>query len=135
MSENPLDIRREHYPGFQFIFGARQFDLSICPLRVVVWVDPGKDFAMTTLSNTFTNAPIARLRLLFGSIVIFASMTATGQAESLYPQLMEPVRSADVIRPCTQLELSADMLPSECGTLTLAEVVNRMYALEGRHDN
>ena len=92
---------------------------------------------MTPLSKTLTDARIARLKLLFGSAVIFASMTAAGQAESLYPQLVPQAQTADVDRPstralannCTQLELSAKMSPDECGTLTLNEVVVRLNVM------
>lgn len=75
------------------------------------------------------------MKLLFGSAVIFASMTAAGQAESLYPQpIKQPqTQTADVLRskdrPCTQLELSAEMSPDKCGTLTLNDVVKRINAL------
>jgi hypothetical protein len=55
-----------------------------------------------------------------------AAMSFAGQ----YPVLTIVTQSASIDRPCTQLELSAQMAPSECGTLTLADVVARVNALQ-----
>jgi hypothetical protein len=119
---------------------------------------------MTSNPRIYSTAQIARLKLLFGSAVIFASLAAAGQAESLYPQPVPLSQTADVVRPdspafvkaksrypqtipqaqsadvvrpsarpyqnnCTQLERSAKMLPAECGTLTLNDVVKRLTAI------
>ena len=56
-----------------------------------------------------------------------AAMSFAGQ----YPISTTVTQSASVNRPCTQLELSANVTPSECGTLTLATVVARVNALHG----
>ncbi|MDU8946774.1 hypothetical protein, partial [Ovoidimarina sediminis] len=112
---------------------------------------------MNTLSKIISSTRIARLKLLLGSALLFASMTAAGQAQSLYPQEIQPgqtgnvvhsdvrpavevrslypqkvqaAKSASVARRCTQLEMSAEMIPSECGTLTLSDVVILLNALE-----
>jgi hypothetical protein len=55
-----------------------------------------------------------------------AAMSLAGQ----YPATTIATQSASIDRPCTQLELSAQMTPSECGTLTLADVVARVTALQ-----
>ncbi|MEO0712422.1 MAG: hypothetical protein AAFU81_05250 [Pseudomonadota bacterium] len=55
-----------------------------------------------------------------------AAMSFAGQ----YPVSTIVTQSASIDRPCNQLELSAQMAPSECGTLTLADVVARVNALE-----
>lgn len=97
---------------------------------------------MTPLANIISTVRIARLSLLFGSAIIFASLAAAGQAESLYPQTIEQARSADILRPgtrtyqynCTQLELLAQISPAECGTLTLSDVVGRLVEI-GDDDN
>lgn len=54
---------------------------------------------MTPLANIMSTVRIARLKLLFGSAIIFASMAAAGQAESLYPQSIPQAQTADVQRP------------------------------------
>ncbi|MXQ08981.1 hypothetical protein GQ651_14125 [Alphaproteobacteria bacterium GH1-50] len=54
---------------------------------------------MTPLSNIISTARVARLKLLLGSALIFASMAAAGQAESLYPQPVPLGQTADVVRP------------------------------------
>ena len=54
---------------------------------------------MTSIPKIISTARIARLKLLFGSAVIFASMAAAGQAESLYPQPIPLAQTADVLRP------------------------------------
>jgi hypothetical protein len=92
---------------------------------------------MTTFPKIVSTARIARLKLFFGSAVIFASMTAAGQAESLYPQPVPLAQTADAVRPtarpyqnkCTILEREALMTPAECGTLTLNDVVKRVTAI------
>ncbi len=90
---------------------------------------------MTTPLKTVSNARIARLKLLFGSAVIFASLAAAGQAASPYPQLTAPApaQSSSIVRPCTQLEIAAELLPSDCGTLTLSDVVGRMHDLQSNN--
>ena len=65
---------------------------------------------MTTLSKTLTTARMARLKLIFGSAVIFASMAAAGQAESLYPQPVPLAQTADVVRPDARSFVKADSL-------------------------
>ena len=55
-----------------------------------------------------------------------AAMSFAGQ----YPTTTIATQSASIDRPCTQLELSAQMMPSECGTLTLGDVVARLNALQ-----
>lgn len=54
---------------------------------------------MTSIPKIISTARIARLKLLFGSAVLFASMAAAGQAESLYPQPIPLAQTADVLRP------------------------------------
>lgn len=92
---------------------------------------------MTSIPKIISTARIARLKLLFGSAVIFASVAAAGQAESLYPQPIQQAQTADVVRPtarpnqnnCTILEREAQMSPVECGRLTLNDVVKRLTAI------
>lgn len=54
-----------------------------------------------------------------------AGMSFAGQ----YPVVTVGTQSASIARSCTQLEVSAEIDPAECGTLTLAEVVGRWNAL------
>jgi hypothetical protein len=93
---------------------------------------------MKAVSNIFPTAGIAPFKLLFGSAVIFASMAVAGQAQSVYPETVPQAQTADVVRPtaspfmngCTQLETAAGMVDSQCGTLTLSEVVVLMNAFQ-----
>ncbi len=64
--------------------------------------------------------------IAISAILLSASvgMSFAGQ----YPVLGVSIQSASIDRPCTQLELSADMTLAECGTLTLADVVARKIA-------
>lgn len=59
-------------------------------------------------------------------LAAFATMGFAGQ----YPVMSVDMQSASVERPCTQLETAADLLLSECGTLTLADVAKRKAAVE-----
>ena len=54
-----------------------------------------------------------------------AAMSFAGQ----YPVATIVTQSASIDRPCNQLELSAEMTPAECGTLTLNDVVKRITAI------
>lgn len=125
---------------------------------------------MKTFPRIVSTARIARLKLFFGSAVIFASMAAAGQAESpyaqqvplaqkadvirpdarpvvkarsLYPQTIPQTQSANIVRPtsrpfqdnCTQLEHAAHLMPEECGTLTLNDVVKRITAITDADDS
>jgi hypothetical protein len=94
------------------------------------------------MSNDPYTIPTAwktRLKLFFGSAVIFASMASAGQAQDIYPQIVPQAQTADVVRPtvgpymsrCTQLEVAAGIGSHECGTFTLSEVVTRMHILQG----
>jgi hypothetical protein len=125
---------------------------------------------MKTFPIIVSTARIARLKLFFGSAVIFASIAAAGQAESLhaqqvplaqkaevirpdarpvvkarslYPQTIPQTQSANIVRPtsrpvqsnCTQLEQAAHLMPEECGTLTLNDVVKRITAITDADDS
>lgn len=70
-----------------------------------------------------------RGKLVAISTIIFSASTAIGFADQ-YPVLAVATQSASIDRPCTQLELSAHMTSSECGTLTLSAVVARINALQ-----
>ena len=86
---------------------------------------------MTIDPYTIPTAWKARIKLFVGSALIFASMAAAGQAQGTYPHAIPPEQTADVVRPCTPLEISADIIAEDCGTLTLSEVVKRMHTLQG----
>ena len=65
---------------------------------------------MTPISKIISTARIARLKLFFGSALLFASMAAAGQAESLYPQPAPQGQTADVLRPDARPFVKADSL-------------------------
>jgi hypothetical protein len=79
---------------------------------------------MTTLPKIVSTARIARLKLFFGSAVIFASMAAAGQADSLYPQQVPLAQTADVIRPDARPPVKARSLyPQTIAQVQSADVV------------
>ncbi len=90
---------------------------------------------MNSNPKIFSTARIARLKLRFGSAVIFASLAAAGQAESLYPQPLPLPQTEDIVRPCTKLEKSAKLSPTECGTLSLANVFQRLDSLNSDNED
>lgn len=70
------------------------------------------------------------LKRLFGASALFMAAAVAGQAQSVYPEVIKPMQSPDVLRPCTHLEKSAKLAESECGTLTLADVHKRLAEIE-----
>lgn len=91
------------------------------------------------MCSVMTNSPntgesrrwFNRQRKLVPISAILLSASAAMSFAGQYPVSTTVTQSASVNRPCTQLEQSADMTPSECGTLTLATVVARVNALHG----
>lgn len=62
------------------------------------------------------------------SLVGLAMSTGSASANH-YPEVRQ-VKTAAVHRPCTQLELSAGIDKGQCGTLTVAEIVEQIMADE-----
>lgn len=81
-------------------------------------------------SKSENREELYRRAKLFTISTILLSASAGMSFASQYPALAVAIQSASVDRPCTQLELSADMIPAECGTLILPEVVSRIQSLE-----
>jgi hypothetical protein len=59
--------------------------------------------------------------------LIGLALSAGTAAANHYPEVRQ-VKTAAVHRPCTQLELSAGIDKGQCGTLTVAEVVEVIMA-------
>ncbi|SNT42357.1 hypothetical protein [Tropicimonas sediminicola] len=77
--------------------------------------------------NLFINSP--PFKALVGGLALLVATATVGQAESVYPKIVKPQQTPNIVRPCTGLEKSAKLSPTECGTLTLSEVVTRYNAL------
>lgn len=84
-----------------------------------------KSFVGQTNRQAFKLVPAAAM---------FAVLAGASQAQSLYPELVKPLQTADVIRNCTQLEIQAGMARPECGTMTLADVRKRLAGLTGQQE-
>jgi hypothetical protein len=67
--------------------------------------------------------------------VILLSASMAPSFAGPYPVTTAAAQSPSQDRPCTELEIAADLLPSECGTLTLAAVVARYYAVQDEGDD
>lgn len=68
--------------------------------------------------------------MLFATSALLMSAAATASFAGHYPESTLASQSASLVRACTQLESSALITASECGTLTLSEVVRRKHVLE-----
>jgi triphosphoribosyl-dephospho-CoA synthetase len=52
---------------------------------------------------------------------------AMAMAQTQYPEVTRAQTVGSVVRPCTQLEISADISAENCGTMTLSEVVMALH--------
>lgn len=75
-------------------------------------------------------------RLAVSSALLVFAFAAAGFAESVATMAISaPLQPAQYVRVCTQLELSAKLHASECGSLSESEVALRLNDLQGKGDS
>jgi hypothetical protein len=95
-----------------------------------------KDMSMNITHQISARDKIRRHMCFFGASALFIALAGFSQAQpnsDLYPQEnAQHVRTANVVRGCTPLEIEARMSAPECGTLTLTEVMKQWTPINGR---
>lgn len=82
--------------------------------------------------KSFVSQTNRRVFRIFRAAAVFTAIAGASQAQGLYPELIAPSQTPDVVRACTPLEGRAGLATEECGKLTLADVNKRLTKMQAQ---